>query len=230
MKALLWDIDMTLVRTGGAGRRSLAKAFLELHGWDGAMDGVPFGGQTDRAILAHVFRRRGIESPSAIAETTEKLIELYVRILRTEIVAAEYTVLPGIRETLAILAEDHNLVMGLGTGNIEQGARIKLERGDLNRYFPFGGFGGSSEYRVDVIREAADEAERFAGCRFRPSDVFVIGDTPNDVRAGKALGFRTVGVATGSDDEAALRTAGGDMVFANLAEGMDQLIGSTRTA
>lgn len=220
---------MTLVSTGGAGRRSLAKAFLELHGWEGAMEGIPFGGQTDRAILARVFRGRGIESDETLTESTAQLLDLYVKILRAEILMADYAVLPGVREILDELRQDRRVVMGLGTGNIEPGARIKLEPGGLNEYLPFGGFGSTSEDRVDVIREAYGEAVRFAGQAISPDDVFVIGDTPNDVRAGKALGFRTVGVATGHDDERALGSAGADMVFSDLARGRDQLIRSTRT-
>ncbi len=221
---------MTLVRTGGAGRRSLAKAFMQLHGWEAAMDGIPFGGQTDRAILAQVFRSRGAESEETLAETTAKLLDRYVEILRTEILVGDYEVLPGVREILDELQSDARVIMGLGTGNIEPGARIKLEPAGLNEYLPFGGFGSSSEDRVDVIRQAYGEALRFAGQAIAPADVFVIGDTPNDVRSGKALGFRTVGVATGHDDERVLRSAGADMVFADLARGKDQLIRSTRTA
>jgi phosphoglycolate phosphatase-like HAD superfamily hydrolase len=212
------------------GRRSLAKAFLELHGWEGAMDGIPFGGQTDRAILARVFRMRGIDSDEAVSESTARLLDLYIEILRSEILVAEYEVLPGVREILDELSGDAGVIMGLGTGNIEPGARIKLDRGGLNAYLPFGGFGSTSEDRVDVIRDAFREAVRFAGCSIDAADVFVIGDTPNDVRAGKALGFRTVGVATGHDDERVLRSAGAELVFPDLARGKDQLILSTRTA
>lgn len=194
------------------------------------MDDIAFGGQTDRAILGQVFRSRGIDTAEAIAETSRELLDVYLSILPGEMVHTEYEVLPGIRETLEILAGDANIVMGLGTGNIEQGARIKLERGDLNRFFRFGGFGGSSEDRIDVIREAALRAERFAGRRIDSEDVFVIGDTPNDVAAGKALGFRTVAVATGTYPEAELARTGADMVLSDVARGRDQLIGSTRTA
>ena len=147
-----------------------------------------------------------------------------------EIVTADYEVLPGVGEILNALEADGGILMGLGTGNIEPGARIKLEPGGLNRYFSFGGFGSASEDRVDVIRDAYQEAVRVAGAAIAPENVFVIGDTTNDVRAGKALGFRTVGVATGHDDEATLCAAKADLVFPDLALGRDQLIRSTRTA
>ena len=134
------------------------------------------------------------------------------------------TILPGVLSFLQNFHTRADLVLGLATGNIERGARIKLARGDLNRYFPFGGFGSDSANRTELVRRAAEEACRHVGCSIDPSNTFVIGDTPRDVDAGREAGFRTVGVATSSYSQEDLLAAGADLVLSDFEQGRDQFL------
>jgi phosphoglycolate phosphatase-like HAD superfamily hydrolase len=124
---------------------------------------------------------------------------------------------PGVPEVLESLHADSRLLLGLLTGNVERGARIKLEPFGFNRYFPFGGFGSDDDDRAIMARHALSRAETRAGVRFAPSNVLVIGDTASDVAAGRANEFLTAGVATGSTTAASLRDAGATAVFADLS-------------
>jgi phosphoglycolate phosphatase-like HAD superfamily hydrolase len=124
---------------------------------------------------------------------------------------------PGVPEVLESLHADPRLTLGLLTGNVERGARIKLEPFGFNRYFPFGGFGSDDDERAIMARHALARAETHARVRFAPHDVLVIGDTAADVAAGRANDFLTVGVATGSTTMDGLRDAGATAVFANLS-------------
>jgi phosphoglycolate phosphatase-like HAD superfamily hydrolase len=112
-------------------------------------------------------------------------------------VSPTYRVLPGILELLEELSSGADVMLGLATGNVELGARVKLARGNLNRFFAFGGFGSDSESRVSLVLRAAELAASRRGREFVPADVFVIGDTPRDIEAARDAGFNAVGVATG---------------------------------
>jgi phosphoglycolate phosphatase-like HAD superfamily hydrolase len=231
MRLMLWDIDLTLIRTGGAGIRGLNRAFSEVLGWPDAMAHVAPQGKTDPAIIREVCVRHGLRADSEIAATVQAILGLYVGHLRDEVDRTDaYEILPGIVEVLNSIADRPDVVQGLATGNIEEGARIKLERGSLNPYFQFGGFGGVSERRTDVVVEAARRARDFAGHAFDPDDTFVIGDTPNDVVAGREAGFRTVAVATGGYSADQLAAAGPDLVIDDFVRGRDQFFRSTRIA
>jgi phosphoglycolate phosphatase-like HAD superfamily hydrolase len=108
-----------------------------------------------------------------------------------------YHVPPGLRVLLKRLSRDPRVLLGLGTGNMERGARIKLEPSGFNAYFLFGGYGSDSFHRPVLLKKAVRRAERLAGKTLHPDDVFVIGDTPLDVAAGRKAGFKTVAVGTG---------------------------------
>ena len=142
--------------------------------------------------------------------------------------AASYRVLPGIVRVLDELGRRPDVLLGLATGNIELGARIKLERGNLNRYFTFGGFGSDSDDRTALVRRAAEVAALRCGNAVAPSDVFVIGDTPRDVEAGRAAGFCTIGVATGQFTTADLEEAGATAVLTDFEQDRDQFFRTTR--
>ena len=116
------------------------------------------------------------------------------------------------------------MLLGLATGNVEPGARIKLKPGNLNPYFAFGGFGSDSENRTALVRRAAEVAEVRCGEKLSPEDVFVIGDTPLDVAAGRGNGFRTVGVGTGQYSVEELRNCGATLVISDFATDRDQFL------
>ena len=119
------------------------------------------------------------------------------------------------------------LMLGLATGNLETGARIKLDRGGLNRYFSFGGFGSDSEDRAELVRKAAKKAAHKKGESILPSDIFVIGDTNLDIEAGKRAGFKTIGVATGNYSLEELLSAGAGLAVVDFEQGRDHFFRST---
>src|SRR5438552_452860 len=188
---------MTLVSTGGAGLRALDRACHKLLSIENAMQGIDPSGKTDPAIVREIFARLGILPDGGVAIDT--VLESYLAFLHEEVeMSDKYHVLPGIVDILDEISARPNTMLGLATGNIELGARVKLQRGGLNRYFSFGGFGSDSEDRTELVRKAAEKASVQCGQTIAASNIFVIGDTPLDIDAGKRAGFHTVGVATGS--------------------------------
>ncbi|MEO0247333.1 MAG: HAD family hydrolase [candidate division WOR-3 bacterium] len=216
MKYLLFDIDGTLIYSGGAGARALNKAFKSLYNVDEAMEVVNPHGQTDIAIVEEIFLKKLGRKP----ENGEvmNVLHHYVGFLREEVAKAEkYKILPFVRETLEDLKKrGKDVLMGLATGNIEQGARIKLERADLNKYFPFGGFGSDHRERWRIVQIAVEKGIQYSG--IEPEEVFVIGDTPLDIAAGKKAGYRTVAVATSIYTVDELKEASPDFVLTNISE------------
>jgi phosphoglycolate phosphatase len=221
VKLLLFDIDGTLVLTGGAGIRALNRAFEQILGVVNAMEGIRPHGKTDPAIVREIFKSRGTDGHSS--DITRQILDAYVQYLPDEVhTSSTYRILPGIVRFLETIKDHPGLACGLATGNVERGARIKLQRGNLNSYFKFGGFGSDAENRTDLVRRAAENGIRLSGRNISPSDTFVIGDTPLDVNAGKEAGFRTVGVATSDYSQAQLEAAGADLVLRDFEQDCDR--------
>jgi len=227
VKVFLFDIDQTLINTGGAGLRGLDRACRKLFGLENAMDGISPHGKTDPAIVREILHRKlGSENPTNADIAT--VLESYISFLKDEVhTSPTYRVLPGVRTLLDQLAVRREALVGLATGNIELGGRIKLERGELNPYFSFGGFGSDSEDRAELVRKAAEKAAHKNGGFIAPSNIFVIGDTPLDIDAGNRAGFKTVGVATGSYSVEQLLASGAMMAVPDLAEGAGYFFRST---
>ena len=227
MKLFLFDIDQTLINTGGAGLRALDRACHKLFALDNAMDGISPQGKTDPAIAREILRvRLGSDSPAN--GQIDLILEAYVSFLEEEVLTSPtYRVLPGIVSLLEEIMVREDVMLGLATGNIELGARIKLDRGNLNGYFSFGGFGSDAEDRTKLVRRAAQKAAEKNRASIAPSDIFVIGDTPLDIDAGNRAGFKTVGVATGNYSVGQLLASGATIAVADLAEGRDHLLRST---
>jgi phosphoglycolate phosphatase-like HAD superfamily hydrolase len=191
------------------------------------MDGISPHGKTDPAIVREILRvRLKNHSPSSVEIAT--VLESYLSFLEDEVrLSPTYRVLPGIVALLEHVVAHHGAVLGLATGNIEMGGRVKLERGDLNRYFEFGGFGSDAEDRSELVRKGAERAARKNGGAFRPDYTFVIGDTPLDIEAGNRAGFKTVGVATGSYSVQQLLQAGASFAVSDLEKDRDYFLRST---
>jgi phosphoglycolate phosphatase len=215
-RILLFDIDGTLVTTGGAGAVAWKRAFQELHGipadigkfTDAGMTDPDVGAKTFAAVLrrdptphelAMLIQRRLEHLPEAVAESTG------------------YKVLPGVPERLKQLSREGHL-LGIITGNGDGAAHIKLARGDLNRWFTFGAYAGAGLQRADIVREAVERAEATMGRDVPNTEIFVIGDTPLDIEAAHAVGCTAIAVATGHYDRAALKEAGADHVLDTLQE------------
>ena len=212
--ALLFDIDGTLISTGGASDRAWHRAFLELHGVDVNVPEYTGKGVPDPEVGLQCFRGAIGREPEG--DEMAKLIMLRQRYLVAEVGSSPgYRVMPGVEALLRRLTGEGRLV-GLITGNTEPAAHIKLARADLNRYFAFGGYGSDADERVDVCRKALDRAARAAGGRLDRDGSIAVGDTPLDVEAGRAAAVEVLGVATGEYSVEQLRDAGADWAVATL--------------
>jgi phosphoglycolate phosphatase len=215
--ALLFDIDGTLISTGGASDRAWHRAFLELHGVEVDVPAYTGKGVPDPAVGLQCFRAVIGREP----EGTEmaKLMMLRQRYLAEEVADSErYRVMPGVEDLLSRLGDEGRLV-GLITGNTEPAAHIKLARANLNRFFAFGGYGSDADERVDVCRKALDRAAVAAGGRLDREGSIAVGDTPLDIEAAHGAGIRIVSVATGEYSVEQLGDAGADWVVADLTSG-----------
>jgi phosphoglycolate phosphatase-like HAD superfamily hydrolase len=216
VKAALFDIDGTLIDTGGAGARSWSWAFERLHGVPADIAMSSSAGMTDPDVAARTFEAVLGRVPSD--QELARLFAWYVYRLQHEVAISErYRVLDGVAETLRRLME-LGIVLGIVSGGLEGSARIKLERGHLNRYFPVGAFGTDSRDRREITRVAIARVSMMHGRDIEPSDVIVVGDTPLDVDAAKAVGATSLGVASGSYPVDELRRSGADFVLASLEE------------
>jgi phosphoglycolate phosphatase-like HAD superfamily hydrolase len=213
---LLFDIDGTLVTTGGAGRRAIERAFEAFHGRAGACLHFPFDGMTDRAIVRQGLTQLGLEPTEA---RIDEVLVRYVPILEEEVArveASRYRVHAGMEEAV-LAALSAGLAVGLGTGNVREGARVKLERVGLYQYFSFGGFGDEHELRPVLLRRGAERGAHRLGVTLGEARVVVIGDTPKDVAAAQAIGAQSIGVATGNWSVKQLLEAGATWAFETLA-------------
>jgi len=217
-RVLLFDVDGTLVHAGGAGRRSLERAMrAEFGEVDGALRGLRLDGMTDRLIVRELVVALGRAFEE---ELCDRVLEAYVEVLRDEIGGPGYEVLPGVTPLLEALSAG-GAVLGLCTGNVPEGARIKLARGGLDRFFEWGpdaiaGFADDGEARELLVRAALDRASRRLGRPLDPGDLLVIGDTPRDVSAARVHGVPVLGVATGRYRADELRAAGAQVVRETL--------------
>lgn len=217
MKLLLFDLDGTLVSTGGAGVRALDRAFLSLARLPRASEGVSFAGRTDPAIIKEIFREK--LHREAHPQELKGVSDYYLAALESELQSSDgYRVLDGVAELLDVLSSRKDVFLALGTGNFERGARLKLEPGGLNKYFSVGGFGSDAEIRSEALKAGVLRSAEKTGCSFTGRDVIVIGDTIHDVAAGKALGAVTVAVPDGHDTAEALRAAGPDLFLPSLRD------------
>jgi phosphoglycolate phosphatase len=210
---LLFDIDGTLVTTGGAGRRAMELAFERLHGRRDACDAFKMSGMTDRAIV-----RKGLEVIGVLPTepAIDALIAAYIAGLHEEIPKVQdrdYKLHPGMREAVEAARARSGFAVGLGTGNVRPGAKVKLERVQLYEQFRFGGFGCDAEDRTELIRHGAREGAALLGAPLEACRVVVIGDTPKDVAAAKGIGATTIGVGTGSYSAQELQAAGAEFAF-----------------
>jgi phosphoglycolate phosphatase-like HAD superfamily hydrolase len=210
----LFDIDGTLIGGDGSGRRAFDRACLEVMGLAGALDHVRLDGMTDPLILELVFAKHHGRRPTE--REAQLILETYLRHLEAEVAAGLYHIKPAVNETLDHLVM-RRATIGLATGNLEAGARIKLQRGQLWQRFAFGGYGSDAAERAELVRVGIARGQKLAGRSFPREEIFVIGDTPKDVAAAHAAGATAIGVATGSFSVDELRACGADAAFDTMA-------------
>jgi phosphoglycolate phosphatase len=219
VRIVLFDIDGTLIRTGGAGGRAMNRAFEDVFGITGAFDGIPMAGRTDRGILAEGASRSGIELSAGNAQRfRECYFARLAEALPASNIEVDHCVLPGVRALLSGIALRTDLFPALLTGNCEQGARIKLQHFDLWKFFPCGAFGDDVADRNDLFEVAMRQAVACGAPPVQPADVIIVGDTVMDVACAKAAGARCLAVATGPSDVDALLAAGADVALADLSD------------
>ncbi|MDP2625715.1 MAG: HAD hydrolase-like protein [Candidatus Rokubacteria bacterium] len=218
MRLVLFDIDGTLLSARGAGRRALGRALERVYGTSGAIDGYDFRGKTDRRIVMELMVGAGLAG-EAVRARLDDCFEDYVRSLVEEIGDGHGVVtLPGVAQLVSVLASTPGVLLGLLTGNIEAGARVKLGPTGLGPYFRMGAFGSDDADRKRLPSLAARRAEALSGHRFRPQEVLVIGDTPLDIECARAFGAVAVAVATGQHARAELLAEAPDLLFDSFAD------------
>jgi len=215
-RLLLFDIDGTLV-AGGPAKTAFHLALLEAYGTAGPIDGHEFSGKTDPQIARELMVRAGLE-PDEIDRGFPTLWNRYLSELEARLPREPMKVLPGVRALVDRLSASGDAALGLVTGNIVGGARLKLGSAGLFDRFRMGAYGSDSEERNNLPRVALERALETWGVRFPSRDVLVIGDTPRDVECGLAHGVVTVGVATGRYSRDALRDAGADHVVTDFSD------------
>ena len=244
-RLVLFDIDCTLIDAHGAGGRAIVGAIREIYGVEGDLGGYTFHGRTDPGIIrdladlwgagdpeAIVGRYEGETQPQVVHDLAEQLgapddaidaltdacIERYLELLAGEVARGQIEVLPGIKELVTALAADRRTVVGLLTGNVREGARIKLLPTGLYPLFKVGAFGSDSAYRSELPPVAVARAERLTGRRYAGKEIVIIGDTPADVECGASLGVKAIAVATGKHTAAELAAHAPDNLFADLGD------------
>lgn len=216
--AVLFDIDGTLISTGGAGAASWKWAFEKVVGIPADIGAYTDAGWTDPEVARGTFQKVMGRDPSR--RELAAIIGAYLSIIPDNVQASEgYRVLDGVDELLPKLV-DRGVLLGLTTGGMEASAHVKLGRARLNRYFAFGGYGSDSPDRVELTRTAIERAGRLLGEAVDPADVLVVGDTPRDVKAALGAGAVPVGVASHKHTTEELREAGAEYVIESLKDGL----------
>jgi len=215
MKLVLFDIDDTLIKVPKVSIRAFSEAFRKVYGIDTTIEVIRYQGMTDQLILIEVLKKNGLDEQEIklkMKDATKAMIEFF----KKEIDNSEIIVLKGVQELLKEL-DKNNILMGLVTGNLEEIAREKLKKVGLNHYFKVGGFGSDDMYRTNLVRLAVKKAEENFNFKFN-NNVFLFGDAPQDIKAGKEAGIKTVGVATGIYLKEQLKEAGADFLIEDLKD------------
>lgn len=213
-KLLLFDIDGTLLTSGGAGEKALCLAVKDIFGAEDDLTDVEIAGRTDSGIARQILAKYRHE---ASVDNLAAFYDVYLRHLEEQLPQQPGRMLPGIVQILEALQQRDDVALGLLTGNLSRGARLKLTHYGVWDFFEFGAFADDHHDR----NELGPFAQRRAGEKygdFAPADIFVIGDTPHDVTCGRAIGARTVAIATGRYSAADLRGCGADHVFEDLGD------------
>lgn len=223
MRLILFDIDGTLLWTNGAGRRAIHRALVDEMGTAGPIEGYRFDGKTDPQIVGELLTLAGhpeCDSEDRITAVCRRYVDLLTAELAKPTQATK--LYPGINDLLTALEPYEakgGALIGLLTGNVQDGAALKLRSAGLDpARFAVGAFGSDSRRRADLPAMAARRAAERTGRTFTGADMVVVGDTPDDVACARPMGARTVAVATGLYDTSALRATGATHVFANLSD------------
>jgi phosphoglycolate phosphatase-like HAD superfamily hydrolase len=241
----LFDIDCTLIDGHGAGGRAIMRAIKDVYGVEGELGDYSFHGRTDPGIVrdladlwgagdpeAIVGRYEGETQPQVVHDLAEQLgtpddlidalvdqcVARYVELIEEEVGRVHIEVLPGVKELVTALAADRRVLLGLLTGNVTEGARIKLAPTGLYSLFQVAAYGSDSALRVELPAVAVARAEKLTGRRFAGKEIVVLGDTPADIECGAALGVKAIAVATGRHSLDELAGHKPDYLFEDMSD------------
>jgi phosphoglycolate phosphatase len=214
-RLLLFDIDGTLITSGGAGEGALRDAMQERFGIQEDLSGITIAGATDALIAQMMLEKNGL---SASSENITALLDAYLSFLGQRLSRHRGRVLPGIVGLLDALRKRDDCVLALLTGNLVRGAEIKLSHYGVWEYFEFGAFADDHRDRNELTKFARARALEKHGEEFLPESIFVIGDTPRDIECGKVVGAKTVAIATGNYSRAELAAHAPDYLFDDLSD------------
>ncbi len=215
---VLFDVDGTLLLTNGAGRVAIRQALEAVYGTSGDMEGYNFHGKTDPQIIVELMSSTGLEEAEVRARMSEiwpVYLEILGRELETRRVENRITVLPGVADLLAALTSKTGVSLGLLTGNIEQGAKLKLAAAGVPWLFDAGAYGSDAEVRSEIARVAVERSRSAVGSA---AAVLVVGDTPEDIACARDVDALALAVATGRHGTDELEEAGADAVFADFGD------------
>jgi phosphoglycolate phosphatase len=214
-RLLLFDIDGTLINSGGAGLRALQDVLRDQFGITDNLDGIEIAGRTDSGIVHQILRRQKIEPNDA---NTARFLDQYVELLADELPRCAGRVLPGVQALLDRLQARPQIVLALLTGNVERGAKLKLEYYGLWHFFEFGAYADDHHERNQLGAFARRRAREKHGMEFESAAIDVIGDTPHDIACGKVIGARTIAVATGGFSRPQLAAHQPDVILEDFSE------------
>lgn len=218
MKLVCFDIDGTLIWTDGAGRRAIRRALLDVLGTAGPIEGFRFDGRTDGEIVLRLAEAAGIAMDEPLMRV---VLARYVEFLEEELERPGHAtrVFPGVRELLDALESRPDCAIGLLTGNVVSGARLKLASAamDLAR-FRVGAYGSDAWERTALPAVAQRRARELLGREIAGEELVIVGDTPADVRCGQGVGARAIAVATGAYGVEDLLAAGAKAAFADFSD------------
>jgi len=223
-KLVLFDIDGTILLSRGAGRRAVLSAMADLLPPVESVRGLRFDGKTDPQIVVELLAAAG-DPDAANAERVTRILDRYVSLLELELARPDHVtdVMPGVRQVLDRIEDAGDAVLGLLTGNVLPGARLKLRSAAIDPgRFPVGAFGSDHPVRAELPAIAAARAEPHFGRRPTGPEIVIIGDTPVDVTCGASVGARAIAVATGGYSPSQLADAGAYAVFEDLSD-LDQV-------
>ncbi len=193
-RVVLFDIDGTLIRSQGAGKKAIATTLKQDFHCESPDVEVSFAGRTDLSLVKELFERNSLKVSNG---DMQKFFTSYVRNLPKALAECQGEVIAGVMPLLDHLATDDEIILGLLTGNIRDGAFAKLAHFNLDKYFKIGGFGDHQENRAEIAKEGIRAIETAVSMRVNPKKVLVIGDTPHDVNCAHAVGARSLAVCTG---------------------------------
>ncbi len=224
-KLVLFDIDGTLIHPGNGAKRALSKTILKNFGIKIKVTYENTAGKTDRWIIKDILLESGVEQ-NIIDEKMGKIIDDYLTFIKEEYNKDnDAKVFEGIFELLEKLNKIENVYLGLLTGNVEHGARIKLSPFNLNRFFPFGAFGSDGMYRDGLVEVALKRAKHLYGISFYGKNLVIIGDTVNDVTCGKKFNAKSIAVVRRPEYLEKVKKAKPDFLFTEFEE-IDKVVGA----